>query len=173
MVGECENRNLFLCGERWKLLQSTANSGDFWGWGQGQGSREYPRSLHPGRREPPRTLPARPPSPHLSAPCFHTHSVLGLLRAGATRALQPSQRGFHLLFAPRTGGGPHRTCRDPCPPAPFPGLCQSCSPLAFAQGHRMLWRGSHLDQASQAAPVLIYLVLYIEVQCSRDEVHCS
>lgn len=134
MGGECENRNLFLCGECWKLPPCTANSGDFWGWGQGQGSREHPRSLRPGRREPPSTLPARPPSPHLSALPPRTHTALGLLRVGATCALQPSQRGFHLPLAPRTGGGPHRPCKDPCTPAPCPGLCQSHSPLAFAPG---------------------------------------
>lgn len=170
---ECENRSLFLCGDCWKLLQSTANSGDFWGWGQGQGSQEYPRRLHPGRREPPPTLPARPPLP-TSPPTASTHTLSWDCSGLGPHVPSSHPREVFIFLLPLELEGDHTglaetpvlqlLALDFVSPAPH---------WLLPQGHRMLWRGSHLDQASQAPPVLIYLVLYIEVQCSCDEVHSS
>ena len=116
-------------GSSLHLLQILETSG---GGDRGRAPENIPgASALGGGSHPPLCLPD-PPLP-TSPPCPpHTHTVLRLLHVGATCALQPSQRGFHLPLAPRTGGGPHRPCRDPCTPAPCPGLCQSHSPLAFA-----------------------------------------
>lgn len=119
----------------WRMLEAPSIYCKFWrllGVGTGAG---LPRtSQEPPPWEEGATLHFACPTP-LSPPLHPappTHTVLRLLHVGATCALQPSQRGFHLPLAPRTGGGPHRPCRDPCTPAPCPGLCQSHSPLAFA-----------------------------------------
>lgn len=112
-----------------------------WGWGRGQGSRE-----HQGRRSPPEG------TWHClgTAPCW-CHTCLPAIPRG----------GLHLSLAPRTGRGPHRPCRRHRTPAPCPRLCQSRAPHWLSPQRRMLWRGCHLDQASLAAPVPIYLFFFL------------
>lgn len=113
-----------------------------WGWGRGRGFRE-----HQGRRSPPEGTWHCPGT----APCW-CHTCLPAIPRG----------GLHLSLAPRTGWGPHRPCRCHRPPAPCPRLCQSRAPHWLSpQGRRMLWRGCHLDQASLAAPVPIYLFFFL------------